>query len=144
MHRTVLLSYLAACSGTPSEPSSSEPPEAVSPRTDEARASPVVAATPAPAEPASPPSPTGCDPEVTEVLFVPDDSGFSVTILGEGFCMGAAPPSARFGDVVVTGIVVSSAGDSMAGRVERMPSSGAALEIHTPPGSPVVTRYTVR
>lgn len=92
---------------------------------------------------AEPPKATTCEPRVTEVLFVPDGAGLSVTILGEGFCMGAAPATAKFGDIALTHIVVASSGKSMAGRVDRMPPSGAGLELHTPPGRPVLTTYVV-
>jgi hypothetical protein len=141
----LLLAGLTACSGSPSDSEPVVVPEGAARSADEP--SPALAppdpAAPSPSPVAPPAADAACDPRVTEVLFVPDGSGSSVTILGDGFCIGAAPPTARFGDVPVTGIVVASSGKSMAGRVARMPPSGVALEVHTPPGHPVVTTYRV-
>jgi hypothetical protein len=143
--RGVMLAVsLTACSGAPSDPEAVVAPERPAPAGDEPHATLVPPARPADPPPTAPAvAAAGCEPRVTEVLFVPQGSAFDVTILGDGFCMGAAPPSARFGELPLTNIVVASSGKSMAGRVAHMPPAGATLEVHTPPGLPVVTSYEV-
>jgi hypothetical protein len=123
----VVALWATACSGASSEPNAEQPKAS-------AEQQPVAV---------DKSTTAGCEPQVTEVLFVPADSGFSVTILGTGFCVGAGIPEAKFGDLQLTNVVVSSSGDGMSGNIERMPASGAVLEVHTPPGKPVVTDYTV-
>jgi hypothetical protein len=145
----VLAVALAACSGAPSEPEApaardaAVAPDRATPPRDEPHARPEAAPADRTAPAAAAVGEVECEPRVTEVLFVPDGAGLSVTILGEGFCRGAAPASARFGDVPVTDVVVASSGTSMAGRVARMPPAGATLEVHTPPGRPVITSWVV-
>lgn len=133
---------LCACPSGASEPDAVVTPEPAAASTPPAAIDPEPS--PTPSEPGGPSDASpSCTPTVTEVLFLPDDRGVSVTIIGDGFCRGAGVPRVRFGTSSLERVVIDSGGSNIAGRLPTLPISGAALEIHTPPGPATVTDYVV-